>query len=100
MAATPAQKLTFANKARDTASRIALAREYLKAQAQAYNDRGFQPGGADYIKDSDIEAAGITAAQLAALMDDFETEFEKLMSNQATTAIQGEQILNMVRGDL
>ena len=58
-----ADKVTFANKAQETATKLAQAVDAANDLETVYFDRGYNVGGTNLIVDLDIIGLGITAAK-------------------------------------
>ena len=61
-------KLTFTQRGRELATALALQMNDLAAWRNTYWDRTYNAGGADEITDADIEAAGVSAADVTGLV--------------------------------
>jgi hypothetical protein len=92
-------KITFASQAQSAAARLAAVIDDLESLSSVYYDRGYDSGGADAIADADVEALGLTAAELTAFvtMADQLTNFR---DNLAVTTGDYGATINQVRDDV
>ena len=61
-------KTTFTTRGRELATALALQMNDLAAWRNTYWDRTYNAGGADEITDANIEAAGVSAADVTGLV--------------------------------
>lgn len=96
-------KVAYAGATRGAAASLIQSLERLKDLQDTYVARGYQPGGADAIVDSDIVSAKITASQLSQFIDSawLVTKLLQVMAEQTVTGtIQGNQIVDRIRSDI
>jgi len=99
--ADQAQKLQYAQHVQNLANDLA---EFDNAYTDTFNiqvARGWDPGGADPILDSDIAGANITAAELNSFLSTLRTRFVQLMSGQTVVGVvNGRSVTNAIRSDM
>ena len=61
-------KLTFTRRGRELATALALQMNDLAAWRNTYWDRTYNAGGADEITDANVEASGVSAADITGLV--------------------------------
>ena len=63
-----ANKANFARQAQQMAASFSALADDIAALKNIYWDRGYNPGGADPLADADVEALGITAADVTGMI--------------------------------
>ena len=61
-------KTTFTQRGRELATALALQMNDLAAWRNTYWDRTYNAGGADEITDANVEASGVSAADITGLV--------------------------------
>ncbi len=61
-------KVTFTARGRELATALALQMNDLAAWRNTYWDRTYNDGGADEITDANVEASGVSAADITGLV--------------------------------
>ena len=61
-------KTTFTRRGRELATALALQMNDLAAWRNTYWDRTYNAGGADEITDANVEASGVSAADITGLV--------------------------------
>ena len=86
-------KVRFAQEAQTAASIFAKLSDTIAALQSVYWDRGYNAGGVDPLADADVEALGITAADVTGMADAF--------AGALATFLQANQgYLSKMRSDL
>ena len=99
--AEQAQKLAFTQKVQNLANMTVYLQDKLAEAYDVQVSRGWDPGGADPIVNTDIEAAAITAAELNSYLSTFRTRFQQLMSGQTVVGVvNGRSVSNTIRSDI
>ena len=63
-----ANKANFARQGQQMAASFSALADDILALQNIYWDRGYNPGGADPLADADVEALGITAADVTGMI--------------------------------
>jgi len=94
------KKVFFTQQVIGAATDLAILRKKLSVLQDAYQTRGYNPGGANAITDDDVSSFEITASQLSDFLIEFGVRFNLLMTAGAPLAsIYGDAYLNALRTD-
>ena len=94
-----ADKVTFANKAQETATKLAQAIDAANNLETVYFDRGYNVGGANPIVDLDVIGLGITAGTLGGLIT-FIQQLRNFVDNGVVVKGDYDNTLNNMRTDV
>ena len=94
-----ADKVTFANKAQNTATKLAQAIDAANNLETVYFDRGYNVGGANPIVDLDVIGLGITAGTLGGLITLIQ-QLRNFVDNAAVATGDYDSTLNKMRTDV
>ena len=93
------KKEQYVTSLQGAATTLAQVADQFADKFTIYFDRGYNPNGADAIQDEDIAVTGMTAAQVADLMNLAE-QLDKFLNNAAVTSGDYDAILNVARTDV
>lgn len=93
------RKLDFAEEVMDYCTKIAQNSDFGSNARDVFNDRGYDPGGADPILDDDVAGLEVTAADVTAAMVFFEN-LGYMLNDQSITEADYDVTLNRMRNDL
>jgi len=94
-----ATKIEFATKVKEFCTAIMYTHIQGYDAREIFNDREYNPAGANEIIDADVMSLGIKAVDIVNAIVFFEN-LQKLMDNQAPTAADYRASLNAMREDL
>ncbi len=93
------RKTDFGEEAQTNSTSLAQVISALNSLAEVYFDRGYNSGGADEIVDGDLEALGITAADLASTVT-LAQQLENFAAGDAVSPADYNATLNKMRVDI
>jgi hypothetical protein len=93
------RKETFVQKLQEAATQIAVAADRFEDLETIFFDRGYNSGGANQIQDEDIEATGLTAAQVGSLIT-FGQQLQLFLNAGAVVQGDYDVTLNAARTDI
>lgn len=93
------QKETFVQKLQAAATQIAQASDQFANLETVFFDRTYNSGGANQIQDVDIEATGLTAAQVGSLIT-LGQQLQLFLNNGAPVQGDYDVTLNAARTDI